>query len=263
MANWEEKTDSCVGTCVKYGAPDVRRLNRLYNNQNVNTCTFACSTEEIHECNVWTWQADACGNTAEYYQAKGSCFNYRIQTGTLAANRTAILPTLTGTDTFTFNCATATLNSKTVDLACNTLDDSAACAGDQLVYDATCNLYRSQNVRQMIKIDFGDETTTICTGNGQKEFQMPYCFTLTEVYATVKTASSCGVPSIQIQQNALDILSTAITIDVSEKTSRTAAVAPVISDNTLDISGVITFDLDAVGTGVTGLVIYLLGYQRF
>jgi hypothetical protein len=95
------------------------------------------------------------------------------------------------------------------------------------------------------------------------EFQMPYCFTITEVFATVATASSSGLPSIQIQQNGLDILSTAITIDVGEKTSRTATTPVVIADNTLDINGVITFDIDAIGTGVTGLVIYLIGYQRF
>ncbi len=265
MANWEEKTDSCAGTCVKFGAPDVRRFSRLYNNQNVNSACYASSTECIHESNVWSWQADACGNTAEYYQSTHACgFTYRIQTSTLAANRIAKLPTLTGTDTFTFNCATATLTKKTIDLAsCNVILDTCAVAGDVLQYNAVCTTYVSRALRETIITRFGDSTTTICAGNGQYEFQLPYCFTLTDVYATVATASSCGLPSIQIQQSALDILSTAITLDVSEKTSRTAVTPPVISDNTLDINGVITFDLDAVGTGVTGLVIYMIGYQRF
>lgn len=265
MANWEEKTDSCAGTCVKFGAPDVRRFSRLYNNQNVNICSFACSTEEIHEGNVWTWQADACGNTAEYYQSTHACgFTYRVQTSTLAANRIAILPTLTATDTFTFNNAVATIQGKTIDLnSSNIIRHTGAAAGDVLQYNLVCTRYESRAIRETIITRFGDSTTTIGTGNGQYEFQMPYCFTLTGVYATVATASSCGVPSIQIKQTALDILSTAITIDVSEKTSRTAVVPPVISDTTLDINGVITFDLDAVGTGVTGLVIYLIGYQRF
>jgi hypothetical protein len=182
----------------------------------------------------------------------------------LAANRTAKLPTLTGNDVFTFNCATATLSNKTINLASsNIIKDTCASAGDILHYNNICNKFQSQSVRQTFIHRFGNETTTISTGNGQLEWQMPYCFTLTGVYATVKTTSSSGVPSIQIQQNALDILSTAITIDVGEKTSRTAAVAPVIADNTLDINGVITFDLDVVGTGVTGLIIYLIGYQRF
>jgi hypothetical protein len=92
---------------------------------------------------------------------------------------------------------------------------------------------------------------------------MPYNFTITEIYATVKTASSSGVPSIQIQQNSLDILSTSLTIDASEKTSRTATTPVVISDTTLDINGVIEFDIDVIGTGTQGLVVYIIGYQRF
>ena len=92
---------------------------------------------------------------------------------------------------------------------------------------------------------------------------MPYNFTLTEIYATVKTASTSGIPSFQIQQSNLDILSTALTIDAGEKTSRTAATSVVISDTTLDINGIIEFDIDAIGTNLAGLVIYLIGYQRF
>jgi hypothetical protein len=201
--------------------------------------------------------------SALYFEACGSTNNYRIITSTLAANRTAKLPTLTCNDIFTFNNATATLTKKTIDLAsCNTLKDTCASAGDILQYNAVCSKFQSQAMRQVLIHRFGNETTTISTGNGQLEFQMPYCFTLTDIYATVKASSSSGVPSIQVQQNSLDILSTAITIDVGEKTSRTAAVSRVISDNTLDINGVISFDLDVVGTGVTGLIIYMVGYHR-
>ena len=265
MANWPEKTDACVGTCTKFGAPDVRRISRLFNNQNVNIACYCSSTVCIQECNVFEFQSDACGNSSLYIQQpNGTCFNIRIKTTALGSNSIATIPDIGGADDFVFNNNTATFNNKTLDLQCsNIILDSCASGGDTLVYNDVCSQYESQAVRQFIKIDFGNETTTICTGNGQKEFQMPYCFTLDEVYATVATTSSCGLPSIQIQQNALDILSTAITIDVGEKTSRTAVTPPVIADNTMDINGVITFDLDAVGTGVTGLVIYLVGYQRF
>jgi len=265
MANWPEKTDTCAGTCTKFGAPDLRRISRLFNNQNVNNACFSCSTVEIQESNIFEFQADACGNTSLYIQEPNAgCNSVRIKTTILGACAVATIPAIGTTDTFVFNCATATLTNKTIDLnSTNTLKCTGAAKGDQLVYNLTCTKYESQAVRQFIKIDFGNEITTIATGNGQKEFQMPYCFQLTDVYATVATASSSGDPSIQIQQNALDILSTAITIDSGEKTSRTAVVPLVIADNTLDINGIITFDLDAVGTGVTGLVIYLIGYQRF
>lgn len=268
MANWPEKTDSCPGTCVKFGAPDTRRVMRLFNNQNVNSACFCNTTVCIQECNVWEWQSDGCGNTAAYYQALGSCNNYRIQTSALAANRIAKLPTLLGTDTFMFNDTTATVKNKTLDInpatACNNLlVDATGSAGDMLQYNGTCNRYEPRAIRETFMTRFGSHTTCVTTGNGQYEFQLPYCFNVTEVFATVATASTCGTPTIQIQQNALDVLSTEITIDANEKTSRTAAVPPVISDNTWDINGVITFDVDVAGTGTKGLVVYIVGYQRF
>jgi hypothetical protein len=265
MANWPEKTDSCAGSCTKYGAPDVRRFARLYNNQNVNTGSLACSTICINESNTFEFQSDSSGNTALYLQEPNAGeHNIKIKTTILAANSVATIPALGTTDTFTFNTATATLTNKTVDLnSCNTLSSTGAARGDQLVYNLVCTKYESQAVRETFKIDFGSETTAVATGDGQKEFQMPYNFTLTEIYATVKTASTSGIPSFQIQQSNLDILSTALTIDAGEKTSRTAATSVVISDTTLDINGIIEFDIDAIGTNLAGLVIYLIGYQRF
>ena len=265
MANFPEKTDCCTGTCTKFGAPDLRRISRLFNNQSVNTACFCCSTVCIHEDNLFTFEADACGNIALVFkEPNAGCNTLSFRTTALAGNRVAIWPAIGATDIITFNDVAATLKTKTFNLACtNTLDDTCASAGDSLQYNATCCKYESQALRETFKIDFGDETTAISTGNGQKEWQMPYCFTVTDIYATIATTSSCGIPSFQIQQNALDILSTAITIDVGEKTSRTADVAKVISDPTWDINGVITFDLDAVGTSVTGLVFYIIGYQRF
>jgi len=269
MANWPEKTDCCTGTCVTFGAPDLRRVSRLFNNQNVNNACYSCSTVCIHECNEFQFEADACGNIALRIKEPNAGCNYiSFRTTALAGDRVAIFPAIGATDTIMFNTAAATVLNKTIEInpavACNnTLIDACGSAGDTLQYNATCCRYEPQAIRETFITRFGDATTTICTGNGQYEFQLPYCFTLTEVFATVATASSCGLPSIQIQQNALDILSTAITLDTCEKTSRTAVTAPVISDNTLDINGVITFDLDAVGTGVTGLIIYLIGYQRF
>ena len=265
MANWPEKTDTCPGTCTKFGAPDLRRFSRLFNNQNVDTGSLACSTICINECNTFEFQSDSCGNTALYIQEPNAGeHNIRIKTTILAANSVATIPALGVTDTFTFNTATATLTSKTIDLnSCNMLSSTGAARGDQLVYNLVCTKYESQAVRETFKIDFGSETTAVAAGDGQKEFQIPYNFTITEVFATVKTASTSGIPSFQIVQNNLDLLSVALTIDAGEKTSRTATTAAVIADSTLDINGIIEFDIDAIGTDLKGLVIYLIGYQRF
>lgn len=109
-----------------------------------------------------------------------------------------------------------------------------------------------------------DETTALTTGTGKVEFQMPYAFTVTEVFATVTTAATGGtLLTIDINEAGTTILSTKITLDASEKTSRTAATPPVISDSSLANSGVMTIDIDAVGSTIAGagLKVYIIGYQ--
>ena len=61
----------------------------------------------------------------------------------------------------------------------------------------------------------------------------------------------------------LIVLSTPITIDVSETTSATAATPPVISDSTLAANSIISIDLDQVGSTIagTGLKINLIGHR--
>lgn len=108
-------------------------------------------------------------------------------------------------------------------------------------------------------IAVSDETTPITTGATKLTFRMPYALTLTEVRASLTTASSSGTPTIDINEGGSSILSTVITIDVGEKTSTTAATPPVISDTALANDAEITIDIDVAGTGATGLKVYLIG----
>ena len=112
---------------------------------------------------------------------------------------------------------------------------------------------------QAFGIACSDETTAITTGNAKATFRMPYAFTLTAVRASLTTASSSGLPTIDINENGVSILSTKITIDVSERTSTTAATPPVISDSSLADDAEITIDIDVAGTGAAGLKVYLIG----
>jgi hypothetical protein len=110
-----------------------------------------------------------------------------------------------------------------------------------------------------IGIACSDETTAIETGTAKATFRMPYAMTLTDVRATLTTASSSGTPTIDINEGGASILSTKITIDANEKTSETAATAPVISDASLADDAEITVDIDAAGTGAAGLKVWLIG----
>jgi hypothetical protein len=104
-----------------------------------------------------------------------------------------------------------------------------------------------------------DETTALTTGVGKLTIRSPYGFTLTEVRASVKTASSSGVVTVDINKNGSTILSTKLTIDASEKTSTTAATPAVISGATIANDDELSFDIDTAGTGAVGLKVWLIG----
>ena len=114
---------------------------------------------------------------------------------------------------------------------------------------------------QCIPIACSDETSALTAGAGKVTFRMPYAFTLTAVKASVTTAPTGSVLTVDINENGTTILSTKLTIDATEKTSTTAATAAVISDSSLADDAEITIDLDTVGSTVAGagLKVYLIG----
>lgn len=114
---------------------------------------------------------------------------------------------------------------------------------------------------ESIIIAVGDETTAITTGNAKVSFRMPYAFTLTGVRAMLATASSSGIPTVNIKEAGTTIFSTKLTIDATELTSTTAAAPAVISDASLADDALITIDIDVAGTGAMGLKVVLIGHQ--
>ena len=112
-----------------------------------------------------------------------------------------------------------------------------------------------------IPIAASDETTALTTGTAKVTFRMPFGFTLTGVRASVTTAPTGSVLTVDINEGGSSILSTKLTIDASEKTSTTAATPAVISDTALADDAEITIDIDTVGSTVAGagLKVYLIG----
>ena len=97
-------------------------------------------------------------------------------------------------------------------------------------------------------------------GNGITAFTIPP--TLNGLYlsavsgkigAHVYTAGVTGTTDVMIHNltQAVDMLTTAITIDTGETDSSTAAAAPVVDtdNNTVSTADVIRFDIDAISTG--------------
>lgn len=124
---------------------------------------------------------------------------------------------------------------------------------------AASDVVTSEN--EVIIIALGDETTAMTTGTAKATFRMPFAMTLSEVRASVTTAPTGSVATFDINESGTTILSTKITIDATEKTSETAATAPVISDTSLADDAEITIDIDTVGSTVAGAgpKVYLIG----
>jgi hypothetical protein len=111
----------------------------------------------------------------------------------------------------------------------------------------------------VLAVAVSDETTAITTGTAKVTFRMPFAMTVTAVRASLSTASTSGLPTFDINEGGVSILSTVITVDANEKTSTTAATPPVISDSALADDAEITIDIDVAGTGAKGAKVYIIG----
>lgn len=107
--------------------------------------------------------------------------------------------------------------------------------------------------------------SALVVGDGVAYFVVPpelNGMNLTAVAAAlVGTVSSSGTPTFQIANvtDAVDMLSTKITIDATERTSYTAAVPAVIDATKDDVAtgDILRVDVDVAGTGSKGLVVIL------
>lgn len=115
------------------------------------------------------------------------------------------------------------------------------------------------NGPEVFVISVTDETSVITTGTAKRTFRMPFALTVSSVRASLNTVSSSGLVTVDINEGGSSILSTKLTIDASEKTSITAATAPVISDSSLADDAEITIDIDGAGTGAIGLKVTIIG----
>jgi hypothetical protein len=110
-----------------------------------------------------------------------------------------------------------------------------------------------------------DENTPLDVASGSvpfTTFRMPYGMTVVEVRTSLTTAGSGSKVTVDIEESGSSILSTAITIDVGERTSTTASVPAVISDPLLSDDAEIGLFLTARDSGnvATGLKCTLVGY---
>lgn len=118
---------------------------------------------------------------------------------------------------------------------------------------------------RMVHIKVFADDVAATTGDGKFIVFMPPQYNnlvLKRVYGYVTGASSSGALTIQIRNTtqAVDMLSTAITIDQSELSSLTAATQPTINTtNATVVEGdQIAIDVDGAGTSAEGLGVVLI-----
>lgn len=147
-------------------------------------------------------------------------------------------------------------------------DTTPDVAGDFVMsYDVSASALKKVKLQKLgglecLEYALSDETTNITTGTAKLTARTPYPFHVVEVRSSVSATSSSGLVTVDIKEAGTTILSTALSIDASEKTSTTAATPAVISDADLADDAEMTFDVTAAGTGAKGLKVKLIGYRK-
>jgi hypothetical protein len=122
------------------------------------------------------------------------------------------------------------------------------------------NFIATHLVTNVYEFALGDETTATTTGT-KMTWRAPFAMTITDVRASLTTASSSGLPTVNILEGGVTIFSTKLTIDANELTSTTAATPYVLSDTALADDASITFAVDVAGTTSAGLKVKIF-YTR-
>jgi len=117
-------------------------------------------------------------------------------------------------------------------------------------------------------LEIKDKDGTWSVANDVYRFTIPKNvdgMNLVDADMAIYTTSSSGLPTVMVHNltDTSDMLSTAITIDVSETDSKTAAAASVVNASEDDVveGDVIRIDIDGAGTGTKGLSVRL-GFQK-
>ena len=122
----------------------------------------------------------------------------------------------------------------------------------------------THSLEQHLVLAVSDEATDLTTGAAKVTFHAPVAMTLTRVpRITVQTAAvGSDLLTVDINDDGATILSTKLTIDATEKTSRTAAAAGVLSATVIEDDSILTVDIDTIGNSTAGKGLKLILYYR-
>lgn len=119
---------------------------------------------------------------------------------------------------------------------------------------------RTTVATQDLQIPATDQISTLTVATGVGYSRALRSGTIKEIRASLSVASSSGTVSVDVKKNGTSMFTTALTIDVSELTSVTAAVPAVLNtaQTTLASDDLVTVDVTGAGTGAKGLIVSLI-----
>lgn len=112
-----------------------------------------------------------------------------------------------------------------------------------------------------IYIACSDEVTALAAGASLVTFVAQRDMIISAIHASLTTHQSGGsIFTIDVNKNGSSLLSTKVTIDNTETSSRTAATAAVLSATSIIAGDIFTIDIDQIGNGTAkGLKVYIIG----
>ncbi len=265
-------------TCATSGSGlQARNGGKIYH-QNLRF--GACANYHMHAASEAYIQIDgnyAIVGAAQVHMRPGSLSEIRVST--------AVTVTITGTPAFSVAFIQAYILGVAANLGqvtwsgsatgkrfeifensdVNGLSSLTALPGDVAGTVASGGIYGSAlREAELFMVAVTDLTTAIGAGTFKVKFRMPYALTLTEIpRASLYTVQTSGsIFTVDINKSNATILSTKLTIDNGESTSKTAATPAVLSSTTLADDEEISVDVDQVGDGTArGLIITLIGFR--
>jgi hypothetical protein len=111
---------------------------------------------------------------------------------------------------------------------------------------------RGENV-YIREVNISDQGTALTTGTGKYSFRAPFPFTLLGVRIFAATAPTGAALLVDLNKNGTTVFGAQkLQIDISEKTSLTAALNPVIADELIGDDAELSFDIDQIGSTIAG-----------
>lgn len=117
------------------------------------------------------------------------------------------------------------------------------------------------NPTESLIVAASDEATALTTGTAKIKFRFPYPFIIDDLRGSLTVAQASGsVLTVDVNESDTSILSTKLTFDNTETTTKTAATPRVISDGVIASDAEMSIDIDQVGDGTAkGLKLIFIG----